>query len=207
MAKLRGMRAPVVARVNMDRATGNIRTKLSILKAWSREGVPEIERENGERSLDFYPKSLRQFNAWDGSQNNQDIQRVLPDISRNANDTLRKHADLRKEVEAILEVIHFKAVEQATDKHVTKLVALKRSLKTEQQLRHAVEQELIMLRRSLKKEQDAHQVSKQKLDGQLTELKRRVDALLEERNRLAAANADLVATAAKVSPLRKAGKR
>lgn len=211
MKTLRRRPEPKVAEHNKQRAIANINCKITILQGWISNGIPIVQVQPDETgaqasspvSLEYFPKSNRQFNAWDGSQNSKDLNALLPKISRNANDTLRKNANLRTKVEQIVESLRLRAADQCQDAKPARISKLRSALKVEKRIRALLENELIEVRRALKAEQSAHKSKTQKAENQSKEFREYVLRLTSENQRLAEENAALIKKLAKISPIRK----
>lgn len=79
---------------NRNEAIRNIQLKIFLLKEmFGNSDLPTDE---------YYPKTLRQFNNWDLTQNTVRFRENTPPITRNANDTLNKYPELKSEVVASL---------------------------------------------------------------------------------------------------------
>lgn len=83
--------------LNKALALSNINLKLSILE----EAINPPENS----ILEYYPKTVRQFNLWDAKQNSTEFQKRHSSIKRNANSTLNKHPDLKAKLIATLQAL------------------------------------------------------------------------------------------------------
>lgn len=83
-----------ISELNRIEAIRNIRLKISLLK--------EIFNSSDFSAEEYLPKTLRQFNNWDLSQNTLEFRKSVAPINRNANDTLNKYPDIKSEVIASL---------------------------------------------------------------------------------------------------------
>ncbi|MCK8666765.1 hypothetical protein M1M11_17920 [Pseudomonas azerbaijanoccidens] len=83
-----------ISELNRIEAIRNIRLKISLLK--------EISNRSDFSAEEYLPKTLRQFNNWDLSQNTLELRKSVAPINRNANDTLNKYPDIKSEVIASL---------------------------------------------------------------------------------------------------------
>jgi len=81
--------------LNKALALSNLNLKLSALK----EAINFPE----DSILEYYPKTVRQFNLWESNQNSAKLQERYSSIKRNANSTLNKHPDLKAELIATLQ--------------------------------------------------------------------------------------------------------
>jgi|GEM_PF-1250635 len=148
---------PAIATLNEQSATGNLQTKIQILEGWVRDGIPLLRDEEstilideaGRNRLDFFPRTVRQFNFWDGTQNCATVRLGLAQFSVNANDTLRKRPDLRRAVEELICMLANAASTAIKTKREETIVGLRRSLELEELRRQQLEYELIRHRREL----------------------------------------------------------
>lgn len=156
-------------------ANKNIKVKLSIIELWYDKGIPllydnegELVRDNsGEVQLDFFPKSLRDFYKWNGSQNCKNTQKLVSEITGTGTTTLDGDAELKNKVVGALEMIRKKAEFQLTNNNKTeklKLMALDLELSLMKQ--HSVELKYKLIKNqydicqtNLKREKRAHQQS------------------------------------------------
>lgn len=83
-----------ISELNRIEAIRNIRLKISLLK--------KISDSYDSSADEYFPKTLRQFNHWDLSQNSLEFRKSVAPINRNANDTLNKYPDIKSEVVASL---------------------------------------------------------------------------------------------------------
>lgn len=83
-----------ISELNRIEAIRNIRLKIFLLK--------EISNGSDFSAEEYLPKTLRQFNSWDLSQNTLQFRKGVAPIKRNANDTLNKYPDIKSEVIASL---------------------------------------------------------------------------------------------------------
>lgn len=203
----KGSRTPSVAEVNRINAKQNIIRKKNILGAWAKNGIPFVPVEGeGKAStsgvLEFFPKSIRQFNFWDGSNNSPLVQSGLPTIARNANDTLRSYPDLKVEVQQVLDALIAREILQ---KDQAKPIRVKKLLETnalEKKLRAILESELVNLRRQQVDDRKKYNNETASLTGQVTELKGMVRDLKAENQDLVRQVHNLQSQLAKVSPLK-----
>jgi hypothetical protein len=198
------IRKPAVAQANQEKAEENIARKLNILEAWSRNGIPLQDREekNGT-SLEYFPTSVRQFNAWDGRKNGNGVTSLLPKISRNANDTLRKKEALYRRVEDVLVALALRRDAQIKLSRPAKLVKLKMNLALEEQLRKILESELIALRVELKMVQKENRVLAERSGSLIEEFRSELAELRMQNERLNAECSDLKRKLSKVAPIKR----
>lgn len=203
-------KSPKIASLNRDVAAANIKRKLAILRAWLAKEIPALAPGDGDVAprqqvtLDYFPRSLRQFNNWDGTQNCATTRAGLPPILRNANETLRKHQSLRTELERLLSALSLRAAEQSAalkPHRISKLIA---ELKVERARRSLLEREVVELRRHLKAELARLTQELQVKNSINHELQSLVGNLRSDNEALTARNADLAHTLSRVVPLRRA---
>lgn len=192
--------APAVAAINKRDALLNLERKILILKNWISAGIPHFEETE---SLVFYPKSVRQFNLWDGSQNPGKLDF---EIKRNANDTLRGYPDLRTQVKEIVCTIQVRAEEQLQGNKKARIGKLLTELAIEKRLRQVVESELVEVRRILKSKESIHENQERRSGNRIEELKSEIERLSDINALLTKDNAKLIAESIKVKPIRRAGK-
>lgn len=125
---------------NKQDALKNILTKKDILMLWSKTSIPHAS--NGR--LEFFPKTIRQFNAWDMSQNSPALKTALPPIARNANDTLRNYPSTRAEVSSAIAALVFMSSQKVSKGE--KLSALKQKKDDMALYITVLEHELVTLR-------------------------------------------------------------
>lgn len=125
--------------INKQAAFRNMVLKKEIIQLWC---VTLPKTQSGE--LEYFPTTIRQFNAWDLHQNSDCLRECLPVITKNANDTLRNYPSLRAEVQTAITTLK-RSISKANDKssRPAKLAEKIRDLETYQ---HALEVELITLR-------------------------------------------------------------
>ncbi|WP_050470702.1 hypothetical protein [Herbaspirillum chlorophenolicum] len=201
------VRKPPVAETNKNNAKQNIVRKKNVLDAWAKNGIPfeAVDESNTKAvsgALDFFPRSIRQFNFWDGSENSEVVRSELPEIARNANDTLRSYPDLKSEVEKILDALIAREILQ---KNQSKPIKVKKLLDTnalEKKLRSILENELVNLRRQQADDRKKYNGDVASLTGQITELKGIVHDLKSENQGLSQQVRNLKSQIAKVSPLK-----
>lgn len=198
------------AQVSKEEADANITRKLNVLNGWLANGIPFLETSNGStlldksdrKQLDFYPTSLRQFKAWDGSQNCESVRTRLPFLTATGNDTLAKRPSLQEQARRVVEALGERAELQINS---TRAAELKR-LTVELRIAHATIEirnaELREQQRTLRAVERTNATLSQKVSGDAVEFKRTYDALLAELEVHKVENAQLIAQLAKLSPLR-----
>jgi len=197
-------RKPAVAKINQEKAEQNIIRKLNILDAWSRNGIPVHEHDaEGRPVLEYFPTSVRQFNAWDGGINGDAVKKAFPEISKNANDTLRKKEVLRRKVDDVLIALALRRETQIKLARPAKLVKLKMSLALEEQLRKILESELIALRIELKAVQKEKRVIAERSSSVIEEFRSELAEIKMQNELLKTECSDLKKRLAKVAPMKK----
>lgn len=102
---------PSVAYINQENAKLNIKVKAKLLTnlvgsfGATLRSAPGPSFEKRMFDLNSYPKSIRQFNGWNSSQLEIEIQKLAPVFYRNANSTLRNDALLLDCVQTALKAI------------------------------------------------------------------------------------------------------
>ena len=182
-------RKPPVADVNKDNAKNNIVCKKNLLNGWAKNGIPIVPDDPSSPSeaigkLEYFPRTIRQFNFWDGSANSQSVRNGFPTISRNANDTLRRYPVLKGEVEDILDALIAREILQQNHAKPIRLKKLYDSNALEKKLRVILENELVNLRKQQGEERKKYNDRVTGLNGQVEELKRILRELREENHAL-----------------------
>ncbi|MFQ6333988.1 hypothetical protein [Methylophilus sp. 3sh_L] len=206
--KINASRKPEIADINKLSAERNILCKLNILEAWAKNGIPPIQTINSGidknlAGLEYFPRSIRQFNFWDGSQNSLQLREGIPAIFRNANETLNSHKELRLRVAAVLEALVIKSLSQANQLKPLRIKKLNTSLELERKLRSVAETELIVLRenmRLLQRQISESQSSSVSIEREFQRLVKSLEGELEDTK---AELATLKAKLAKVVPLKR----
>lgn len=94
----------VIRRMN---ARSNIEVKLNILRTWATYDIPTDPLTGKE---EFFPLTLRQFKAWDGSRNSSQLREHIPHIRRMGTDTLNANQDLKSAALSLMSILREKAV-------------------------------------------------------------------------------------------------
>lgn len=199
-------RKPKIADINKLSAEKNMLCKLHILEAWAKSGVPSVQQDHGIgnclSNLEYFPRSVRQFNFWDGSQNSLKLREAMPSIFRNANETLNSHKGLRLRVVAVLEALVSKSLSQANQLKPLRIKKLTSNLDVEKRLRIVAETELVILRESMRLLQRQISESQSTSDNIEREFQRLVKSLEIELEEVKGELATLKAHLAKIVPLR-----
>lgn len=88
-------------------ARANIEVKLNILRTWATHGIPTDPSTGKE---EFFPSTLRQFKAWDGSLNTNQLRDQIPHIRRVGTSTLDANQDLKSAALSLMALLKAKAV-------------------------------------------------------------------------------------------------
>lgn len=205
--KINASRKPEIADINQLTAEKNILCKLNILEAWAKNGIPSIHAvgsgiDKDLSSLDYFPRSIRQFNFWDGSQNSLQLREGMPAIFRNANETLNSHKELRLRVALVLETLVIKSISQANQLKPLRIKKLTTSLELEKKLRIVAETELVIMRenirllqRKISESQSSSAIIEREFQRLVKSLEKQIEDSKEEL-------ATLKAKLAKVAPLK-----
>lgn len=121
-----------------DAATANISRKLAILSSWAETAIPylcdhlgrTVLDERQTRVLDFFPRSLRQFKEWDGSQNCLFVRSTLPKFGTTGNDTLAKRPELEENAIRLIVALKDRATSQLLEGRHTELKKLRTENRT-----------------------------------------------------------------------------
>lgn len=180
---------------NKDAALSNILLKRDILLVWKVDGLPKFEQ-----GYEYFPRTIRQFNFWDLSQNSHGIRSSFPSIKRNANDTLNKYLSARQEVSSL--IVFLKNYAAAARPQGDRLSVKISQLKEQKEYAHLLEKELILIR------QDRADLSRRvkgltaKIDSITHEFRSVVEKLESEISDLRKENAGLISASRKISSLR-----
>lgn len=201
------VRKPPVADINRNNAKQNIIRKKNVLDAWAKNGIPVVATDKANTKtnsgeIEFFPRSIRQFNFWDGSANSELARSDLPKIARNANDTLRSYPDLRREIEQTLDALIAREILQKNQSKPIKVKKLLDANVLEKKLRSILENELVNLRRQQADDRMRYNHEVASMTGQVTELKRLLRDLKSENQDLSQQVRNLKSQIAKVSPLK-----
>ncbi|UVH57197.1 hypothetical protein NWF24_30895 [Variovorax paradoxus] len=188
-AKPKQRGAPPIAAKNAADALTNILQKRDLLIQTLRN---HGKAEGSTDALKALPKSIRQFNLWDGSSNHATLDRSeVPRCHPNSNQTLRAHPDVRFEVQQLIDSVRKHSERQSPDRREESIRGLQGRLKAERDLTAIANREIIRARFLLSELRDSYDVvkyAKQSSDAEakrmIAELQSRVLALEEE-------NADL----------------
>ena len=204
----RKSRTPSIAMTNKSNARNNIVLKKNILDAWAKNGIPHVPVEDVAASvakvqLEHFPRTIRQFNFWDGSANSEQIRNVLPAITRNANDTLRLHPDLRNDVDEAINAVKQREILQLSQVKFTKISNLQGQIAMEKRLRSIAERALVDVRRQQKEDRRSYNDDIAGLNSQIAELKGLLENLKIDNKEAHHLIASLKTKLVKVAPLKK----
>jgi hypothetical protein len=188
----------MVAEKNRDFAERNLRKKLSVLELWVEKGVPlEVGGAGAEGATKagevfvFFPKSVRQFNAWNDGLNSSEVADLVDGIRTNANSTLLKYPALRDRLVAAIGALRKKTQTRRSGEE-----RARDDKEYERAKRMAVEKILVDYRRQIKRlerkvvnlEKELNAVSReerqliQKLTSENEVLRTQMHRLSQDRN-------------------------
>lgn len=190
-------------------ASANIELKLGVLKSWLKNGIPYIEDEEGHtlldkntlRVIDFYPRSLRQFKEWDGSQNCSSVRATLPAIGRIGNDTLANRPELEKIAIELIAALRQVAEHQVDSGRHSTILKLKDQVAVLEQLLKIRRTEFRLARQSLLACERKYSSLQMRFDRETNQLHEQFFAQRSEIAQLKASNAELTSTLSKLSPI------
>jgi hypothetical protein len=200
------------AEVSKAEAEANIIRKLNVLDDWLANGIPyqktvlgnTLLDDNDHSLLDFYPRSLRQFKAWDGSQNCEFVRAQLPNFAATGNDTLAKRKTLEERARNVIVALRERADVQANSTRRSAMKQLTGELKIAQAIIEVRNAELREQQRKLRQIERDNATLNRKLTGDEAEFKEAYGTLFREVETLKVLNAQLTAQLAKIAPLRQA---
>ncbi|WP_126879193.1 hypothetical protein [Paraburkholderia kururiensis] len=107
---------------------------------------------DGERrqGAEYFPRTVRQFNGWDGSQNSRSALRPFEAFKVNANVTLRKRSDILERVVAVIKNLRNQQESTPRRAQPDTHAVLKERLAREVLMRAQLEEALIHLKRENK---------------------------------------------------------
>lgn len=172
---------------NKQAAIENIRNKLAILSHWKADGIPV--RADGP--TEYFPRTIRQFNGWDLSQNSRHIAERYLSIKKNANDTLRNYPSTLAEVQTAISSLI--TLDKRPPKNVERIAILKRSAAELKTYTKVLERELI-----------THRLEKSDWNHELLLMQNKYESILNELHLAKAkSDKDLASAFQQVSELRK----
>jgi hypothetical protein len=198
------------AEVSKAEADNNIKRKINVLKDWLDKGIPYRQTPDGntllddhdQKLLDFYPRSLRQFKAWDGSQNCEKVRAQLPTFIATGNDTLAKRPALEEQARRFITALRLRAESQTNATRQSELKRLEGELRVAEASIKIRNAELREQQRTLRRIESANTKLNHKVAGDAAEFKRTYEILLAELETQKLLNAQLTAQLVKVAPLR-----
>lgn len=180
--------------------------KIAVLKAWQKSGIPwKINRSgtlardiDGEREVDYFPKTVAAFCKWDGSENSEFVRTAFPAIKKTNRSTLNlNHSDEQEKIDALCKQLTKLAKEQLVRSNKTKCL-------------NTVNEEVTLLRALVEKQETEITGLRKSLIGYEANLTQRETALENTRAHyegevanLRKQVSDLTALARKLTPLRK----
>jgi hypothetical protein len=197
------------------RARRNIETKLAIIRGWiSNDGIPwssddegvPIRDKDGELILDYFPRDIKSFASWDGSQNcafvRANIDKFIAEhglvkIRSLGRKTLYQpyHADLDAQVRAALKTIISLAEQQIQKYNKTNQInSLQAALQYFKDLREQQDTETAQFRNELREYKNKERQAAIKREEGDQEYEKIIGDLKQQ-------NAALVRTLSKLTPL------
>lgn len=200
-------RKPAIAEINKTNAKQNIVRKKNVLDSWARNGIPYVPLDDSKKAVDcgtleFFPRTIRQFNFWDGSANSLSVRSSFPTLARNSNDTLRSYPALKSDVERVLDALLAREVLQQNRAKPIKVKKLIDSNTLEKKLRVILENELVNVRKQQAEERRKYNDEVASLTGQVTEMKLKIRDLESGNLHLAQQVRHLKGQLIKVVPLK-----
>lgn len=200
------------AEVSKAAADANIERKLNILRSWLSKGIPYRQTADGnmlldnhdQKILDFYPTSLRQFKAWDGSQNCEIVKLHLPVFAAIGNDTLAKRPALEEQARQVIAALRLRAESQSNATRQSELKRLMSELKVAEATIEMRNAELREQERTLRLIERTNVSLNQKIIGDAAEFKKTYETLCSQLEKQKLLNSQLTTLLAKVAPLRQA---
>lgn len=199
------------AEISKAEADANIRLKINILSSWLAHGIPYLQTLDGStlldsrnrKQLDFFPKSLRQFKTWDGSQNCEVVRAQLPAFTATGNDTLAKRPELANQARQAVEALRKRAEAQNNESRLSEIQNLTVELRIARATIEIRNAELRAQQRTIRTLERTKLTLDKKITGDGAEFHRIHSSLLVEIENLRSTNAQLAAQLAKLAPLRR----
>ncbi|ASL43704.1 hypothetical protein bAD24_I09445 [Burkholderia sp. AD24] len=197
------------AEISKLEADANIDAKLDILREWISNGIPCRRTEDGNalldakdrKQLDYFPTSLRQFKAWDGSQNSVLVRRDLANITATGNDTLAKRPGKQELARRLINALCQRATIQLAETGTSEVKRLTAELAIARATIDTRNAELREQQRKLRKIERDNARLEARVAGDATEFKAKYEAMQVELENQKREHARLIATLAKVRPL------
>lgn len=198
--------------ISKAHAEANIERKLNVLESWLKDGLPYQQTADGNtllddrdhKLLDFYPTSLRQFKAWDGTQNCEPVRAQLPALGSIGNDTLARRPALEERARRVIAALGLRAEAQVNANRQSELKRLKSEIQVAKATIGIRNAEIREQRRTLRRLASANARLNQQAAGDATEFKSTYETLLAELERQKLLNAQLTAQLSKIVRLRQA---
>ena len=149
---------PEIAYRSEKLARENIVLKLSLLaeivkaRAGLVRKVSSLDDDARQRFEPHVPRTVRQFNLWARESLPKDLQDILPNFSRNSNETLRRHPDLKGSVAEAITA--FRSSDTPASPKLDRISVLRNKLSLANRLRIIAEKELISQKYRIIKLQD-----------------------------------------------------
>lgn len=180
--------------LNKQAALSNIILKKEILQSWC-VSLPHDSAGKAE----YFPATIRQFNAWDLSQNSELLRSSLPSINRNANGTLNNYPATRAELVSVIALLKSHA-KKKIDKS-SRIVRLAEKIRDLEMYIHVLEVELITLRVEYNDWNQRTIASNEKYEALLSEFHYAQALAQKAQTNLNRQNAELKSALGKVSGL------
>jgi len=155
-----------ISEINRNEAIRNIRLKISLLK--------EISSSSDFPTGEYCPRTLRQFNNWDLSQNTLEYREKVAPIKRNANDTLNKYQDLKSEVVASLHASMLAHSKSPSNNRIDRIGKLKEDIRNLKKYISVLELYTANQKIELVRMNDLFEDKVHSLNGAIKELKRKL---------------------------------
>lgn len=106
-----------------------LKAKIEVIEIWLKNGIPWkinpdgiLSRDiDGERELDYFPRSVTAFCKWDGSENTQFVRTAFPAIKPINRSTLYlNHSEERVKIDLLCKKLEKLALEQLVRSNKTK---------------------------------------------------------------------------------------
>lgn len=200
------------SQVRKQVAQANIECKLNILRDWVANGIPYRVDEHGhgllddneQKVLEFFPTSVRQFKAWDGSQHAPVLRTRLPAITATGNDTLAKRPIVETQVKQVIGALRQRARAQRDATRSSRLRQLEEELRIARTVIGMRVADLREQQRALRRLQSDRDRLQIQYEGDTAEFRRLHDELIAALEKERRRNAELTAQLAKVRPIRRA---
>lgn len=199
--------------VAKDRAQAVIDAKILLLRTWLETGIPcrcdadgniLLDPRSGNRVLEYFPRTLRQFKLWDGSQNSTLIRASGCALGRTGNDTLAKRPSCASLATQLMSALVEVARKQGASNHESSVARLKVEIAA---MKRSVEircMELFEQQRTIRtlERRISLLIARQQADAEETQrtIGRLSEELAAERNK----SAELARSLSRITPLHRA---